>query len=264
MPAQPGSSSVRPGSTLSSCAPPPLAGVLFDLFGTLVSFGPKVSLERDAVSREMGRDLGVDPTAFAAAIHDSFDARVRGLMGSLEETVRVLAEALGGAPDRQSVARAVERRLALTRAQLAVDGETLEVLDRLRMAGLRVALVSDCSIEAPTVLATTALGARFDALAFSCTLGVRKPDPAIYLQALLQLGLAPAECVFVGDGGSCELSGATALGMHAIRLRRSGDDPTTRYDDDTEFCGAEVGSLIELLEEPRVAARLRSAGAPDA
>ena len=253
-----------PAQSDSSSCVPPLAGVLFDLFGTLVLSGPEASLERDAVSREMGRELGVDPAAFAAAIRDSFDARVRGLTGSLEQTVRVLAEALGGAPDRQSVARAVERRLALTRAQLAVDAEALAVLDRLRLAGLRVALVSDCSLETPAILTTTALGARFDALAFSCTLGVRKPDPAIYHHALTQLGLAPEECIFVGDGDSRELSGAEALGLYAIRLRWPDDDPTTRYDDDVEFHGVEVGSLTELLEEPRIAARLTSAGAPDA
>ena len=233
-----------------------LAAVLFDLYGTLVPFGTSGMAERDTVGREMGRDLGVDGAALAEAIRVSFDARARGLTGSIYDTVRTLAEGLGGSPTAATVVHATERRLALTRSQLSAHQEALPVLDALRAAGLKTALVSDCSAETPLVLGSSALASRFDALSFSCMLGVRKPDPAIYRQALTQLALTPQECVFVGDGGGRELSGAAALGMHAIRLRRPDDDPASRHDDDAGFSGDEVASLGELLRVPRIASRI--------
>ena len=116
--------------------------------------------------------------------------------------------------------------------------------------------MSDCSVETPAVLASSALATRLDALSFSCMLGVRKPAPAIYRHALAQLALTPQECVFVGDGGGRELSGAAALGMHAIRLRRPDDDPASRHDDDAGFSGDEVPSLADLLRVPRIVSRI--------
>lgn len=45
-----------------------------------------------------------------------------------------------------------------------------------------------------------------------------KPDPTLYLAACGRLGLAPADCLYVGDGGSHELTGAERAGLTAVRL----------------------------------------------
>ena len=58
----------------------------------------------------------------------------------------------------------------------------------------------------------------FDAAIFSCDVGAAKPDAGIYLAACETLGVAPAECLFVGDGGSDELRGAAALGMVPVQM----------------------------------------------
>ena len=57
----------------------------------------------------------------------------------------------------------------------------------------------------------------FDAVAFSDEARVAKPDAGIYLAACGSLGVAPQECVYVGDGADDELEGAAALGMRVIR-----------------------------------------------
>jgi putative hydrolase of the HAD superfamily len=54
----------------------------------------------------------------------------------------------------------------------------------------------------------------------SCEVGLKKPDPAIYLLACERLGVQPAECAFVGDGGSHELDAAHSLGMLTLHLDR--------------------------------------------
>ena len=57
----------------------------------------------------------------------------------------------------------------------------------------------------------------FDAPVLSCEAGVMKPDPAIFRLSLDALDVCPAECLYVGDGGSDELTAAHALGMRAIQ-----------------------------------------------
>ncbi len=47
----------------------------------------------------------------------------------------------------------------------------------------------------------------------------KKPAASIYDEALRRLGVSAAETLFVGDGGSNELSGASAVGMKAVLFR---------------------------------------------
>jgi putative hydrolase of the HAD superfamily len=222
--------------------------ILFDLWGTLVpGIPPSV---RDAVSVAMAADLGVDPDAFAAAYRESYRDRFTGATGTLEQTVAGLARRCGGEPSAAAVARAAGRRLDLTRRLLRSDDETLAVLDALLARGVALALVSDSSAETPALWPGSPLSARVPVTAFSCLLGVRKPDPAIYRHALGRLGLEPGACLYVGDGGGGELTGAAALGLQVVRLRPPGGDPSDRYDDDDSFGGPEVAALADLLMLP--------------
>lgn len=224
----------------------PLA-VLFDLWGTLVAPRPE---RRDAVSRVIAGDLGVDPGALVAAISVSHGERFVGSMGSLVETLRLLARRCGGEPTADALELAAARRLELTSELLDADAGTLAALDDLRAAGLRLGLVSDSSVEVPTVWPDCPLARRFDATAFSCLLGLRKPAREMYLSVTRRLGVTPAQCLYVGDGDSRELSGAVALGMTALRLRSATGEPAGRYEDDTEFAGPEIRGLDGLVGSP--------------
>jgi putative hydrolase of the HAD superfamily len=218
------------------------SAVLLDLYGTLVPGG--TTADRDAVTEEVGRALGVDPQAMAAAMRASYDDRARGRLGDLPATLRALAARLGGAPDEPALARACELRLSLWREVLAAPPPaTLEALDRLRAERLPLALVSDCSIETPMLWAGSPLARRFEVAAFSAVVGVRKPHPDIYRAAYEPLGVEPEACLFVGDGGSRELTGAAALGMRAVRLETDGNG---RVDPDLEWSGPSIASLAEL------------------
>ena len=56
----------------------------------------------------------------------------------------------------------------------------------------------------------------FDVIVDSSAVGMRKPNPAIYLHALDELGGVPAErAVFLDDSPS-NVAGAEAVGMHAV------------------------------------------------
>lgn len=195
--------------------------VLFDLFDTLVPAGTEA--EHTATEAAMGIDLGVDPVAFAAAMRAARWEWFVGALGDLPATMRTLAARVGGSPSDAAVRLACARRIALTRRLLWPSASTLAALESLRAGGWRLGLVSNATAEVPELWKRTPLAPLFDALAFSCELGVAKPDPAIFLAACSTLRVAPAECLYVGDGADNELTAAAGLGMAVVRTEEHAD-----------------------------------------
>ena len=66
----------------------------------------------------------------------------------------------------------------------------------------------------------------FDVVIESSKVGLRKPDPAIYLLACERLGVAPEETVFLDDFG-VNLKAARELGMTTIKV----EDPATALEE---------------------------------
>jgi putative hydrolase of the HAD superfamily len=225
-------------------------GVLIDLYGTLVPAGARGS--RAPHLFEMARVLGADPIRFEDDWAHSMDARVRGQLGTLEETIVGIARRQGVSPTPDPLRRAVDIRLDFCRATLESCGPVLPGLDALLESGLRLAIVSDCSEETARLWASTRLGQRLRATVFSCLEGFCKPDPRVYRLALERVELPAGQCAYVGDGGSRELTGATALGLRAYQYRFPGDAglPDARFDPDTTWRGPELGDLRDLLQVP--------------
>jgi putative hydrolase of the HAD superfamily len=223
-------------------------GVLLDLFGTIISMGPAGARTRSL--SEMAVALSVDPTKFARRWSDTFDARARGRLGSLEETITLIASDLGHRPTRDELQRAAQIRLDFSKDLLQSNKTVLDALDALRSAGCRLAVVSDTSEETPRLWSSTDLAPRMDATVFSCLEGVRKPQPVMYQLALQRLGIDVSRCAYVGDGGSHELSGAEKVGLATFMYRfpdadQSADD---RVEADEEWSGPVLADLRELLQ----------------
>ncbi|MFI6240223.1 HAD family hydrolase [Micromonospora sp. NPDC050795] len=122
------------------------------------------------------------------------------------------------------------------------------MLDVLRDGGHPLALISNATSETAEAWPQSSLARRLDVAVFSCEVGLAKPDPAIYRIAAERLGVAPSECVFVGDGADGELAGAAAVGMTVLRT-------TEHNDTDPSWGGcafANLGDLPTLLRESTV------------
>ena len=78
-----------------------------------------------------------------------------------------------------------------------------------------------------------------DAVACSSALGAHKPDPAIYIEALRQTSLAPADSVFVGHEAR-ELDGGRRVGMTTVAVNYNPGTIADYY----------VDSLPDLLALP--------------
>ncbi|MQB02534.1 MAG: HAD hydrolase-like protein, partial [Actinobacteria bacterium] len=84
-------------------------------------------------------------------------------------------------------------------------------------------------------------------MAMSGALGLHKPDPAFFTEALrLMGGPAPADVAYVGDRVDNDVGPASAAGMRAVWIRRG---PWGLLQEDASGAAVmQVGSLDELVE----------------
>ncbi len=100
--------------------------------------------------------------------------------------------------------------------------EVPAVLERLRAAGARLAVVSNWDVSLHDVLERTRLRDLVDAVVISAELGAAKPDPAIFRAALERLGATAGEAMHVGDSMEHDVAGARATGLDAVLVARDG------------------------------------------
>jgi len=105
-----------------------------------------------------------------------------------------------------------------------VRPEMVDLLDRVKAAGYRTACLTNnfgathTTSEGESLIES--IMARFDKVVESSKVGVRKPEPAFYELACRELGVQPAECVFLDDLG-INLKPAAAMGMTTIKVTSS-------------------------------------------
>jgi putative hydrolase of the HAD superfamily len=224
-----------------------LEAVIFDLFGTLVDNWPLAVL--NDMHTRVAEMVGAPPDAFMRVWAETWEERNRGDLPTAADNTRLICERLGVPPPTpEQLAAADEFRMQVCRETFLVRSDAIETLRALRERGLKLGMISDCSWEAPVVWAESPFAPLFDVAVFSVLARVKKPDPRIYLMACEQLGVRPQGCLYVGDGGSRELTGAAAVGMRAVMIRVPYEvsDATHRVEGE-EWEGETVSALGEVV-----------------
>ncbi len=222
---------------------PAFQAVVFDFFGTLTR-----SVTRGPQHADIARALGCDPDAVLSVLDRTFQARASGHLGSAEATLRWVTEQAGGHPRTAQLQAALPARIDALKADTRLRADAESVLRAVRVRGLRTALISDCTHELPAFLPSLPIAPLLDVKVFSVEVGRCKPDPLIYLEACWRMRVAPEDCLYVGDGGSRELTGAAAVGMTAVRLAAADLADHLVFDADESFAGLSVPSLTAILE----------------
>jgi putative hydrolase of the HAD superfamily len=226
------------------------SAVVFDLFGTLTV--DQTSLERNRWQEPVAEVLGLPHEAPSRMLRSSFHERATGAWGSAAHGLREIAGQLGIEPSDDAIEIAVSLRQT-AEVQLARPRPgTVELLAELHAAGVPVGVLSDCTWELVAVWDQLPYAALVDAAVFSVEMGTRKPARLMYDEITRRLGVECANVVYVGDGGSQELTGALAAGMRPVLLRSSLDEPATttdlRYDADAQWHGGHVRDMAELRQ----------------
>jgi epoxide hydrolase-like predicted phosphatase len=100
---------------------------------------------------------------------------------------------------------------------MAAHPRMVEAIAGLKRDGYKTALVTNNIKEAGDDWRSLVdLDALFDAVVDSCVVGLRKPDPAIFLHTLRELGdVAPERAVFLDDH-PVNVAAAQRTGLHGI------------------------------------------------
>ncbi len=223
-----------------------IRAVVFDLFGTLV---PKWSSELAAArNASIADDLGVSAKDFEVAWQTTFSHRECGRLASVPDAIRSMLPQLGIEAGEEQLQAAAERSLLLHRSRIVPRVDVEPTLVALRARGLCLGLLSNISAPGPDVFRALPIAGQFRSLIFSNEVGVEKPEPTIYAKSTTELGVPAESCLFVGDGGSRELTGANRAGMKAVLIRVDSEiEEEGWFDDAAEWQGPTISSIQEVL-----------------
>jgi len=199
--------------------------VVFDLFNTLT-----VPIDRSAYYAslvEMARAVGAEPETFIRGWSDDWRERFGGAHPTTHACVRAVCEAIGTPADEMAIDQAAQIRVDFARRTLEPRADAVATLAKVRSLRLRTALISDCSPDVPLLWPTTPFAPAIEEPLFSCDEGLIKPDPALFVRACERLRVDPRACVYVGDGGNRELTGAASVGMRAVLITTPASSPHT-------------------------------------
>lgn len=201
--------------------------VFLDALGTLVEIEPPWdhlrSVVPDGVSDEaLGRAVQAEITYYKQHADEGYDAR--SLAGLRERCAALLSDQLG-----------VEITVAelLDSVRFRAYPDSAPALAELRTRGLKLVVVSNWDCSLGWALESCGLAELLDGTVSSAEAGHRKPDPAIFDEALELAGVPRGEVLHVGDTPEEDMAAAEAAGIKALLLDRGG--------------GGDISSLGEIV-----------------
>jgi putative hydrolase of the HAD superfamily len=219
-----------------------IQAILFDLDGTLLN-------RRDTLRCHLQLQIKRLGDLFAAAGAADID--------------RMLVIDDNGTTPRNEFYRRIEAEFHLSRgasSRLLEDFEThfpetcvavpnlYATLEALGQAGVKLGLITNGSVRMQG-RKIDGLGIRrfLDVVLISESAGVRKPDPRIFTEALVRLGIAPSAAAYVGDNPEVDILGAKRSGLVAIWKR----DNSWVEPSDADWVIDDLGELPALVLAPR-------------
>jgi len=215
-----------------------IKGILFDLGGTLLDFGP-VRIQRlftegarlaYAYLKKLGQPL---PRFRLFRLKQLWAVRLQYLKSRLIRREFNSLDLLGRLCERMGHTLTPEQTKELAWLWYkplgdcaTVEEGVRELLRGFRSDGLRLGLVSNTFIPGQVLdrhLGQLGLLEFFPWRIYSCDVLYRKPHPRIFGIALERLGIAAEEAVFVGDSPLADVAGAVRVGMVSVLK-----DPTGR------------------------------------
>ena len=228
-----------------------IKAVFFDLYQTLVHYEPsQEELEAKAL-----KNFNINVTAEALRrpiltanefIYEQIARRPLS-QRSREETMalyteyqRIVLKEAGIKADEKIVLKLLGM-MQQAKMDLALFDDVIPTLEGLKKRKLILGLISNIERDMTAVLDKLGLSPRLDIVVTSQDAGFTKPHAEIFLYAIKQAGVQPAETVYVGDQYQVDVIGSNSAGMRGVLLDR--DD----YYQETLDC-PRLSSLKELAK----------------
>ena len=236
--------------------------LLFDLGGTLIYFeGDKEEVIHQA-NRALARavqDLGYDISQYV--LINAYETRLQTYFGHRDEdlieytTRRLLEELLAdhgnnNVPE-EDVRAALQAMYTVFEANWLVEEDALPVLKKLKEYGCKLGLVSNAADDDDVQRQVDNAGLRpyLDTVLTSAVVGMRKPHPKMFEEAMQALGVSdPSRILMVGDRLNADITGAKKLGMQAVWITRRVNNPELKLAASVWQPDAQVTSLVGLMD----------------
>jgi putative hydrolase of the HAD superfamily len=209
-----------------------IKAVFFDLYHTLVTYDPPQEVLEARALGELGVD--VDPQVFLRPLvmADEFiyqEIARRPLsyrspeerLGLYRRYQEILLKEAGIDYDEKLVMELLVK-MQKTVMNLALFDDVAPALTDLKGRGLTLGLISNVEQDIDELLERLGLPAWLDIVMTSQEAGYNKPNAEIFLAALRQAKVEPAEAIYTGDQYRVDVVGAEGAGMKGILLDRSG------------------------------------------
>ncbi len=203
---------------------PGIEAIFLDLGNTL-----RILLKDEQHMAEARRKMaalagtGDDPETFCAKVNERYKEYRKWAFDQLREAPEAEMWTRWLAPDLPAeriaplgVDLTYQFRQSMGRRVVVEDGRL--VVEELERRGYILGIISNVitSREIPDWLEADDFAKYFKAVVLSSVLGIRKPDPAIYLEAARQVGVEPARCVYVGDNLKRDVTGTRQAGFGMV------------------------------------------------
>jgi REG-2-like HAD superfamily hydrolase len=126
--------------------------------------------------------------------------------------------------------------------------DVVPALQAMRMAGLRLGVVSNWGWSAPELLEDLKLAPYFEVMSISARVGYVKPHRAIFEDALRRFGVGASEAIHVGDDREADVSGAGAVGIEPVLIDRRAHTGPPPASDPSALDPPRIRDFGELLD----------------
>ena len=204
-----------------------MKAVNFDMYETLITlFESPIYF-----GTQMAADIGLPVDVFRSVWDAMEEDRTVGKI-AMEEALEIILEKNQCYSEETLKKEAAKRVAAKRECFRHLHPEIIPMLSELKKRGIKLGLISNCFSEEAMVFRESILMPYFDAVYLSYEQGIQKPNKEIFMRCMNELEVTPQECVYVGDGGSCELETAETIGMKALQatwyLKEGTTQPTGR------------------------------------
>lgn len=220
-----------------------IRAVIFDMYETLITHYRSPLY----FSPQMAADAGIPEEDFKVIWNKTEDDRTLGKL-TFEDVIMMILKG-NNCYSEILFKKIIEKRIAAKEECFRqIHSEIIPMLNSLKEKGLLVGLISNCFSEEASVIRKSILFPYFDGVCLSCELGIKKPDEKIFIKCMDDLSVNTKECIYVGDGGSCELETAKRLGMMAVQAVWYINDEVSPYKRNPYFMQLEKPlDIIKLI-----------------
>ncbi len=207
-----------------------IKAVFFDFYNTLVRFWPPLDQIQHAACREFGFNISPEAISYGYSVADLYFNRQNEFKTLSERTEeerldffahyeQILLDNAGLSVSLDLARQIWEIAISVPKEFIPFDDATRS-LQMLKERGYCVGVISNLRRNMDQLCDNLGIAPYLDFCVTSAEVGVEKPDPAIFREALERAGVGAGEAVHVGDQPRSDLVGAREAGLYAVLLDR--------------------------------------------